>query len=101
MLYCRRKPGGTGASSAPAPPPSRPAGSVSERGNGTSGGRFDCCGEDVQAALELFVGRGKRRQQPDHVAVEAAGEKQQTLLPSLRRDGLRHVAGPLDELDRA
>src|SRR5947207_10757588 len=64
-------------------------------------GRFDCCGEDVQAALELLVGRGERRQQPDHVAVEATREEQESVLPGLRRDGPRHLAGTLDELDRA
>src|SRR4029453_1822677 len=41
------------------------------------------------------------RQQADHVAVEAAREKQEPFLPGLRRDVLRRLAGTLNELDRA
>src|SRR5439155_16602060 len=85
LVFAALLPAETGwnrASSAPAPPPSRPAGSVVRKREwylrapfvmgpaaqrfvmkGALRGRFDCCGEDVQAALELLVGRGERRQQ--------------------------------------
>src|SRR5205823_5325994 len=63
---------------------------VSSSNSSTQSARFDAQLQDVEAALQLLVGRGERRQQPDHVAVEAARENQEAVLPRLRRHGLRH-----------
>jgi hypothetical protein len=57
-------------------------------GSGSGGKRAF---EDREPALELVVGSGQRREEPDHVPVEAAGEEQQALLS--RGDG--DVAGAL------
>src|SRR3954451_2290631 len=56
--------------------------------------------EEAEAALELLVCRGERRQQPDDVAVEAAREQDEPLLACRRRDGLRRLTVSLDELQR-
>src|SRR2546423_13058258 len=55
--------------------------------------------ENVQAALELLVGRRQRRQQSDHVAVEPARKQQESVLARLRRYCLRHLARLLGELN--
>ena len=41
--------------------------------------------QELEPAVELVVGDGQRRQQPDHVAVEAAGEQEQAALEGARR----------------
>src|SRR5579862_3919165 len=56
--------------------------------------------QDVEAALELVVGDRERGQQPDHVAVDPAGEEHQTALVRRVRDTVRLVAVSLRELDR-
>src|SRR5438105_12789572 len=56
--------------------------------------------ENREPAVELVVGRRQRRQQTDDVAVEAAGEKDETALPRARDDALRGGGASLGELER-
>ena len=50
-----------------------------------------CLLQQAEPALELVVGRGQRRQEPDHVPVEAAREEEQSLLEGGRGRRLRGV----------
>src|SRR5579885_3549347 len=56
--------------------------------------------QDVEAALELLVADRERRQQPDHVSVDAAGEQHEPAFARLRRDAGGLVAGAFGQLDR-
>src|SRR3954454_20257554 len=56
--------------------------------------------EDVEAALELVVADRKRDEDADHVAVHAARQEQQPLLPRLTRDPRRRLAVLFRQLDR-
>src|SRR3954454_19572782 len=56
--------------------------------------------QDREPAFELLVRRGERRQQPDDVSVEAAGEKDESALACSGRDRFRGLAGAFRELER-
>src|SRR5688572_7748864 len=56
--------------------------------------------QERQPAFELVVADGQRRQQPDHVAVEAAREQQQPAVERLGGDPLRELGTLLRELER-
>src|SRR5258705_662610 len=56
--------------------------------------------EDVEAALELLVADRERDEDADHIAVDAAREQHQALLPRLGRDARRFLAVLLAQLDR-
>src|SRR3954468_10875499 len=55
--------------------------------------------QDREPAFELLVCRGQRRQEPDHVSVEAAREEDEPALACSSRDRFRRLAGAFGELD--
>src|SRR6476659_8704213 len=73
-------------------------------GAATSGSAGACVAkrllQDGEPALELLVRRGKRWQEADDVAVEAAREQHEPALARCGRDRLRRNARLLGELDR-
>src|SRR5579862_3691391 len=56
--------------------------------------------QDVQSAIELLVGDRQRRQEPDHVAVDTAGEEHESALARGPGDACCLSSGPLGKLDR-
>src|SRR5579862_3175687 len=56
--------------------------------------------QDVQSAIELLVGDRERRQEPDHVAVDAARKEYEPSFACGGGDSRRLRAGALGELDR-
>src|SRR3954447_17367656 len=59
-----------------------------------------CLLQQAEPALELLVRCGQRRQEPDHIPVEAAREEEQPLVERGRRRCLRRVGCRLAELER-
>src|SRR5213595_176601 len=59
-----------------------------------------CLLQQDEPALELFVGCGERREEPDDVPVEAARKQEQSLLERGRSRRLRGVRRRLTQLDR-
>src|SRR5438874_6409476 len=59
-----------------------------------------CLLQQGEPALELFVGCGERREEPDDVSVEAAREQEQSLLECGRGRRLRCVGRRLAQLER-
>src|SRR5438477_3551137 len=55
--------------------------------------------EDVEPLLEIVVGDRERHQDPDHVAVQAAGEEDEPAVACLRRDPRRLLAVSFRQLE--
>src|SRR2546423_1016165 len=56
--------------------------------------------EDVEPLFEIVVGDRERYEDPDHVAVEPTGEKDEPSVARGRRDACRLLAVPLGQLER-
>src|SRR4051794_39144278 len=83
-------------------PLSRTAGLAASRSSAALAGACVAKGflQDPETALQLLVRGRERREQADHVAVEAAREQHEPLLPRCRRDRFGGVAALLCQLER-